>query len=151
MNKTDLIWEHENREEHKRRLKDAKYICDDYIGAKLRVKRYPKRRPTFFKQMKINLDNYAETGFVDYDEDLVKQLDPDDALFLMEYVEDMFNVWIVEHVIADARSEITKQIAEDTIFHGKKCSDLEKKYGLKTRAIQARKRSIIETIADIIP
>ena len=78
MNKTDTTWE---REDRKRRLKEAKYICDDYIGAKLRVKRYPKRRPTFFKQMKVNLDNYAETGIVDYDEELAKRLDPDDIPF----------------------------------------------------------------------
>lgn len=148
MNKTDTTWE---REDRKRRLKEAKYICDDYIGAKLRVKRYPKRRPTFFKQMKVNLDNYAETGIVDYDEELAKRLDPDDISFLLEYVEDMLNVWLVEHAIDATRSEITKQIAEDTIFYGKKCSDLETKYGLKARAIQARKRTIIEIIAEIIP
>lgn len=148
MNKTDTTWE---REDRKRRLKEAKYICDDYIGAKLRVKRYPKRRPTFFKQMKVNLDNYAETGIVDYDEELAKRLDPDDISFLLEYVEDMLNVWLVEHAIDATRSKITKQIAEDTIFYGKKCSDLETKYGLKARAIQARKRTIIEIIAEIIP
>ena len=148
MNKADSIFEHADR---KRRLKEAKHICDNYIGEKLRVKRYPKRRPTFFRQMKVNLDHYAETGIVDYDEELAKQLDPDDAFFLQGYVEDMFHVWIVEHVIASARSEVTRQIAEDTIFRGKKCSDLEAKYGLKTRAIQARRRTIFEQIAEMIP
>ena len=101
--------------------------------------------------MKVNLDNYAETGIVDYDEELAKRLDPDDISFLLEYVEDMLNVWLVEHAIDATRSKITKQIAEDTIFYGKKCSDLETKYGLKARAIQARKRTIIEIIAEIIP
>ena len=138
MNKADSIFEHADR---KRRLKEAKHICDNYIGEKLRVKRYPKRRPTFFRQMKVNLDHYAETGIVDYDEELAKQLDPDDAFFPRGYVEDMFHVWIVEHVIASARSGVTRQIARKIRYSaGKKCSDLEAKYGLKTRAIQARRR-----------
>ena len=147
MNGTEEQWEKEYRKE---RMREAKYMVQDYVGAKLRVKRYPLKRPTFFKQMSISLDNYENTGFIDYDTELEKHLQTEDAIVLHEYINDMLTVWLVERIIASTDNEITKQIAEDTIIKGKKCSDLEEKYGLKTRAIQARKRSVIKRIADCL-
>ena len=50
----------------------------EYPGAKLRVVAYPKKRPTFMKQMGIDLSEYQECGIVHYDTKLASRLDLDD-------------------------------------------------------------------------
>ena len=132
------------------RLTRAKYMVKEYPGAKLRSARSPKRRPTFMKQMGVTLDGYDETGEVGYRKELESSLSLQDAMFLCQYLIDMRTVWLVEHAIASLSDEKTRGIAEDTILHQVKCKYLQEKYGLKVRAIQARKAAAVCHLADLL-
>lgn len=138
------------REPTKEAMRQAKKIADNYIGAKLRVSRYPKKRPTFLKQMSVTLDDYEQTGCISYNRELATKLCIDDAVFLQDYVDDMFTVWIVERVVANINGKRARGIAEDTILRGKKCEALTEKYGVSIRTIQRQKREVIKELAGLL-
>lgn len=131
-------------------IKAAKMMAKEYKGARARCELYPQKRPTFMKQMKVNLDDYADTGVVKYCGELESHLCASDVRFLHQYVNDMMTVWTVEKAMETLSDEMTRRIAVDTIYHGVKCKELQTKYGLKERAIQARKAEAIRAIAGFI-
>ncbi len=147
MSRTDIA-DSTNRSDNS--IKVAKMMAKEYKGAKVRIELYPKKRPTFMKQMEICLDEYDETGVVKYCGELESHLCASDVRFLHQYVKDMMTVWTVEKAVGTLSDKMTRQIAVDTIYHGVKCKELQEKYGMKERAIQTRKAEAIREIARLI-
>lgn len=131
------------------RLREAKEMLKDYPGAKLRIIAYPKKRPTFMKQMKVDLSEYKETGMVKFDTYLASKLDTDDWFFLDQYVTDLKNVWLIDYVLS-CQDEITRGIIKDYFEYGKSCAELAEKYGLKERTIRWRKSNVVSGLAEIL-
>lgn len=132
-------------------LKRAKQMIKDYLGAKFRVELYPHKRPTFMKQMKIDLSDYESSGVVHYDTNLASRLDIDDWFFLSQYINDMEAIWFVDHGIDIQRNEVTKLIGDKVIREGKDNLEMEKLCGLQKRSIRWHKEKIAKDIASILP
>ena len=119
--------------ENIKRYKTAKRILKEQQNARIRVKVYKAKRPTFLKQMKVDLSDYDSCGLVNYDKDLELRLKLDDKLFLLHYVEDMENIWIVDYFI----NGLTDQ-------------ELTEKYSIAERTIRYRKEQIARSFAQIL-
>lgn len=128
-------------------LKKIRKMVREYPGAKMRVKRYPQKRPTLMKQLQVTLDVYDTTGIVLYDEERGKRIHPDDLAYITRYVDDMYLIHVLEHGIAAIQDETTRHIAEDTLLNRKPCKDLRMKYGIGERAIRGRKLNAIRFLA----
>ena len=133
----------------KERLREARYLISQYEGAKLRSSVYPRKRPTLFTQLKVDLSKYTDHSIVEYDKELAKKIPPEDQEYLRQNLEDMDTVWVVEKAVESMPNEITRGIAADTILKGKRCEDLEEKYHLKACAIRRRKHQTVEFLASI--
>ena len=131
-------------------LKQAKRMLKEYKDAKVRVIMYPKKRPTFFRQMKVDLTEYERCGIVNYDDSNEGMLDIDDWFYLHQYVSDMEAIWFVEKCIGSMPEGKRKQIAEDAFMKGLSTAELEAKYGLKERSIQWQKDQVARRIAKIL-
>ena len=140
----------EHMDEFDYSVQDVQFMSKNYEGAKLRCVVYPRKRPSFMKQMGVSLKDYDATGFIDYNRELVMKIDADDANYIEQYAEDMHTVWVLEHGIAAIQDENTRAIAEDTLLKGKSCAELEKKYGIKACAIRRRKRRAVEFISTLV-
>ncbi len=125
-------------------------MVKDYPYAKMRAERYPKKRPVFMKELQVTMDEYDTTGLVTYNENLWEKIHPDDQAYITQYVSDMYLIFIMEHGIAMIENDITRKIAEDTLLKGKRCKDLEQKYGISGRAISERKREAIQYLSNLI-
>lgn len=130
--------------------RQVKRMAREYHFAKLRVRAYPNRRPTLIKQLQVTMDEYDTTGSIQYDEELAKKMHPKDQAFISQYVEDMYLIFVLEKGIATIQDETTRHIAEDTLLNGKRCKDLEKKYGIRERAIRQKKREAIRLLSLMI-
>ena len=132
-------------------LKRAQRMFKEYPGAKLRVVAYPKKRPTFMKQMGIDLSEYLECGIVHYDTKLASRLDLDDWFYLHQYLDDMETVWFVDCCIDLMNSSLTKSIVDGAVRKEMSNTELEKKYGLKERSIRYHKEKAARYLAELLP
>ena len=130
--------------EHKKRVKE---MAREYQAAKIRVNIYPRKRPTLMKQLQVSTDEYDETGVVHFDEEMLQKIHPDDQAFIAQYVFDMLLIYNLEHGVAAIWDEKTRHIAEDTLLKGKRCKDLEQKYGIKECMIRRRKDDAIRFLS----
>ena len=128
-------------------MKRIREMVKEYTGAKIRVKLYPRKRATLMKQLQVTMDEYDTTGIVRYDEESGKQVHPDDLAYITRYVSDMYLIFILEHGIAAIQDEVTRHIAEDTLLNGKRCKDLELKYGIRECMIRRRKNDAIRFLS----
>lgn len=128
-------------------MKRIRAMAREYAGAKVRAKLYPRKRPTLMKQLQVKMDEYDTTGLVRYDEEAGKQVHPDDLAYVMRYVSDMYLIFILEHGIASIQDETTRHIAEDTLLRGKRCKELEQKYGIHECMIRRRKHEAIRFLS----
>lgn len=136
--------------ENNKRYKTAKRILKEQQNARIRVKVYKAKRPTFLKQMKVDLSDYDSCGLVNYDKDLELRLKLEDNLFLLQYVEDMENIWIVDYFIKGIKPEKKRQFAEDAFIHGLTDQELTEKYSIAERTIRYRKEQIARSFAQIL-
>lgn len=128
-------------------MKRIREMVKEYTGAKIRVKLYPRKRPTLMRQLQVTMDEYDTTGIVRYDEESGKQVHPDDLAYVTRYVSDMYLIFILEHGIAAIQDDVTRHIAEDTLLNGKRCKDLELKYGIRECMIRRRKNDAIRFLS----
>ena len=137
------------RSEKTKCYKTAKRILKEQKNARIRVKVYKAKRPTFLNQMKIDLSDYDSCGFVNYDKDLELKLGQDDKLILLQYVEDMENIWTVGYFLKGL-PEMKRQFAEDAFIHGLTDRELTEKYSIAERTIRYRKEQIARSLAQIL-
>ncbi len=121
----------------------------EYQKAKDRCYIMPRKRPTLMRKLKLNLTEYERTGRIEYDRDLASRIHRDDRSIIETYERSMYVVWLLEHGVASIRDERTRAIAEDTLLKGKKCAELEKKYGISDRGIRKQKHQAIIAVASI--
>ena len=134
----------------KEAIQEIRGMVHDYPGAKVRCTMYPRKRPSFLKQMGVNLKDYESTGYIDYDTDLAKRIHREDAEYIEQYAEDMHTVWVLEHGIAAIPDETTRSIAEDTLLKRQRCVDLMEKYKMAERTVRWHKLKALKIVSNFI-
>ena len=124
-------------------------MAREYQAAKIRAKIYPRKRPTLMKQLQVSMDEYDATGTVHINEEMLLKIHPDDQVYIMQYIHDMHLIYFLEHGVAAIEDEKTRQIAEDTLLNGKRCKDLEQKYGIRECMIRRRKNEAIRFLSTL--
>ena len=140
-------WTGEPQKPSKEAMQTIRDMAREYKDAKSRVMFYPKKRPTLMKQVGVRLDDCDGCGLIEYDLEKFRGIPLEDQEYILRYAADLELIFVLEKGIAAISNEKTRMIAEDTLLRGKRCKELERKYGLKEDSIRKRRREALRTMS----